>query len=118
MCLELEFVTDFCASCTAPWLSSNTEKHGIPFLGNMKRQTCLKISNSLTAYQRAVYSASVVESDVSMSGRTQGKTQSSMAQEEAHQMSLLAKRSPHAFTSQLATKYRFSVLYVKISGST
>ena len=30
MCLELELVIRFCASCTAPWLFSNTGMHGMP----------------------------------------------------------------------------------------
>ena len=62
MCLELELVMVFCASCTAPSLSSNTGMHGIPTSGNIKRQTCLEKSTSLAMSPSATYSASVMES--------------------------------------------------------
>ena len=61
MRFEFEFVIGFCASCTAPWLSSKTGKHGMTLLGNIKRQICLKNNNSFTASPRATYSASEVE---------------------------------------------------------
>ena len=61
MCFEFEFVTGFCASCTAPWLSLKTEKDGMILLGNIKRQICLKSNYSFTASPRATYSASEVE---------------------------------------------------------
>ena len=48
MCFEFEYVIGFCASCTAPWLSSKTGKHGMTLLGNIKRQTCFKNNNSFT----------------------------------------------------------------------
>ena len=62
MYLELELVMVFCASCTAPSLSSNTGMHGIPTSGNIKRQTCLEKSTSLAMSPSATYSASFVES--------------------------------------------------------
>ena len=61
MCFEFEFVMGFCASCTAPWLSSKTGKHGMTLLGNMKRLTFLKNNYSFTASPRAAHSASEVE---------------------------------------------------------
>ena len=38
-----------------------------------------------------------------MPGRAQGETRNRMTQEEAHRMGLLARMSPDAYTSQLAT---------------
>ena len=58
---EFEFDTGFYESYTSPWLSLKTGKHDIPLPGNMKRHTCLKNNNSLTASPRATYSASDVE---------------------------------------------------------
>ena len=45
-----------------PLLSSNKGMHGIPALGNMKRQTCLKNKISFATSDIATYSACVVDS--------------------------------------------------------
>ena len=61
-CLELELVIGFCASGTAPWLSSNVGMQVTPTTGNMKRHTCLKNKTFLTTSASATYFVCVVES--------------------------------------------------------
>ena len=45
-----------------------------------------------------------LESVISMSGHTRGDTHNRMAQEEAQRLGLLARMSPGAYTSQVATQ--------------
>ena len=62
MCFELELVMGFCASYTAPSLSSDTDVRGVLAVGNIKRQSCLRNRTSSMTSARATYSASVVDS--------------------------------------------------------
>ena len=102
MFLEFELAMGFCASCTAPSLSSNTGIQGMPTAGNMKRQTCLKNRTSLMTSASATYSASVVDSETHFcllkNHETQAPARTSLIPQKLTSYQLPHSRSPRQQT--------------------